>query len=143
MEHSRCHQTVRCKSCRLVTAPKMPPSVFTISSADRCRCFSEAAQQSSRSKHSNPRSFASRKVVWTQTSVVTPHRIKFLMPLMRSMSSKSVDAKAPFPGLSMMGSSSLGRSSGMTSWPGSPRTSNRPRGPRSPIPIPEGLLRER
>ena len=29
------------------------------------------------------------------------------------------------------------------SWPGSPRTRNRPRGPGSPIPAPPGLFRDR
>ena len=51
---------------------------------------SVAPQQSSSNKHSKPRSLASRMVVWTQTSVVMPLRIKFLTPRRCSINSRSV-----------------------------------------------------
>jgi len=126
-----------------VVAPKIPPSILTESQVAAASETSLAAVPSSTRQQSNPLSIASRIVVDTQTSVVTPATIKFLMPLMRRRSSKSVWAKAPRPGLSMMGSPSMGYSSGIMSWPGSPRINRRPRGPSEPMPRPEALLRER
>lgn len=134
--------TARMSAVKAV-APKMPPSVLTICTAASCKCFSLAAHASSTNKQSNPLSFASLIVVCTQTSVVTPAIIRFFIPFSLSKSSKSVWAKAPRPGLSMMGSLARGHSSGIVMCPGSPRTRRRPKGPRSPIPKPERLLRER
>jgi hypothetical protein len=45
-------------------------------------------------RHSKPRSFASRMVVWTQTSVVMPVRMRLSMPLVRRISSRSVAQNA-------------------------------------------------
>lgn len=131
------------KSSTLDTAPNIPPSIFTDSIALMCRDGSLAAVPSSRTTQSNPRSLASRMVVDTQTSLVTPAMTRFLTPLFRRRSSKSVCAKALRPGLSMTGSPGIGYSSSTVSWPGSPRTRRRPRGPGEPMPTPEALFRER
>lgn len=92
----------------LAVAPKIPPSIFTDSQVLTCSEGSPAAVPSSRRTQSNPLSFASLIVVETQTSVVTPAMIKFLIPLFRSRSSKSVCANAPRPGLSITGSPRIG-----------------------------------
>ena len=92
----------------LVVAPKIPPSILTESQVLTCRAGSPAAVPSSRSTQSNPRSFASLIVVETQTSVVTPAMTRFLMPLFRKRSSKSVWANALRPGLSITGSPRAG-----------------------------------
>lgn len=135
------------KTCRtsssFAVAPKIPPSALTESKAPTQRASSLATVQSSTSTQSKALSFASRMVLDTQTSVVTPHITRFLMPLMRRSSSKSVCAKAERPGLSMIGSFSRGYNLLTMSWPGSPRTKRRPSGPLSPIPRPEGLSLER
>ena len=56
------------------TAPNTPLCIFTIFIAAAWLPGSVAPQQSSSSRHSKPRSFASRIVVCTQTSVVMPVR---------------------------------------------------------------------
>lgn len=134
---------IAARSLAVDTAPKMPPSSFKLSTVARCKASALAAQHSSTNKQSKPRSLASRIVVLTQTSVVTPTKARFRTPLTLNNNSKSVLAKAPFPGFSITGSPILGYSSGMVSWPGSPRTRRRPRDPSSPMPKPEALLRER
>lgn len=138
----------------------MPPSQVMLSSAASCSRTSAAAHTSPTTKQSNPRSLASRRVLCTQTSVVTPATNRFLTPARRSSSSRSVCAKAPRPGLSIIGSvrasgyvdvdisescndCSKGWSSGIVACPSSPRMRRRPRGPRSPMPRPDGLARER
>lgn len=131
------------KSSSFVVAPKIPPSALTDSRAPIRRDSSLATVQSSTSTQSNALSLASRIVLDTQTSVVTPHKTRFLIPLMRRINSKSVCAKAERPGLSTIGSFSRGYSSLTMSWPGSPRTKRRPKGPLSPMPRPEGLSLER
>jgi hypothetical protein len=111
---SRCHHdsvapAIATKtSFNLAVDPKMPPSVLIISTAAWWRFCSLAAQQSSMSRQSNPRSFPSRIVVWTQTSVVTPQTNILETPFIRSNDSKSVCAKVPLPGLSITCSPSLG-----------------------------------
>ncbi len=70
-------------------------------------------------------------------------KTKFRTPLSRSKLSKSVCANAPLPGLSSTISPATGYSSGMVSWPRSPRMRRRPRGPGELMPRAEGLLRER
>jgi hypothetical protein len=52
--------------------------------------------------HSKPRSFASRIVVCTQTSVVIPVRTMLRMPRVFRISSRSVAQNDPLPGLSMI-----------------------------------------
>ncbi len=47
--------------------------------------LSVAAQQSSINTHSKPRSFASRIVVWTQTSVLTPGEADEVLGMLRAM----------------------------------------------------------
>src|SRR5690606_37193369 len=118
------------------TAPKTPPCIFTICNAASWLPLSVAAQQSSSRRHSKPRSLASRMVVWTQTSVVSPQRIRLSMPRVRSTSSRSVAQNEPLPGLSMMTSPSSGCSLGMISQPGSLRTGLGAQGAGSPIPDP-------
>ena len=100
--------TVAMRSAAFPTAPKMPPSSLTDSRVLKWIAWVAAAVPSSRIRQSKPLSLASRMVVETQTSVVTPQMTKCLMPLLRRMRSKSVWAKAPLPGLSMMGSPSIG-----------------------------------
>ena len=125
----------------VATAPNTPPCILIIFSAWSWLLLSVAAQQSSISTHSKPRSLASRMVVWTQTSVVMPVSTMFSMPRSRSINSRSVAQNEPLPGLSMIGSPGSGARSGMISQPASPRTSTRPHGPGSPIPAP--IWRER
>lgn len=57
------------------TAPNTPPCFWTMLTAAAWLAGSVAAQQSSRSRHSYPMSLATRMVVWTHTSVVTPAKI--------------------------------------------------------------------
>ncbi len=116
------------------TEPNTPPCIFTILIAARWLPGSVAPQQSSSSRHSKPRSLASRMVVCTQTSVVMPVSTMLRKPRVRSISSRSVAQNEPLPGLSMIGSPAFGASSGMISQPGSPRTRIRPHGPGSPMP---------
>lgn len=130
-------------SSSLAVAPKMPPSALIESRAPIQRACSLATVQSSTSTQSKALSFASRIVLDTQTSVVTPQITRFVIPLMRKSSSKSVCANAERPGLSITGSFSRGHSSATISWPGSPRTRRRPSAPSSPMPRPEGLSLER
>ena len=86
------------------TAPNTPPCILTILSAARWLPWSVAPQQSSSSRHSKPRSLASRMVVCTQTSVVMPVSTRLSMPRVRRISSRSVAQNEPLPGLSMIGS---------------------------------------
>ena len=111
------------------TAPNTPPCILTILTAAAWLPASVAAQQSSSSTHSKPRSLASRMVVCTHTSVVMPVSTMLRMPLVCSSSSRSVAQNEPLPGLSMIGSPGAGASSGMISQPGSPRTRMLPHGP--------------
>jgi hypothetical protein len=96
------------KSAEVATAPNTPPCILTILIAAAWLPASVAPQQSSSSRHSKPRSFASRIVVWTQTSVVMPVSTMLSMPFVRSISSRSVAQKLPLPGLSMIGSPGRG-----------------------------------
>ena len=84
------------------TAPKTPPCIVTILIAASWLPLSVAPQQSSSTKHSKPRSFASRIVVDTHTSVVMPQITKLAIPRVRKINSKSVAQKLPLPGLSIM-----------------------------------------
>jgi len=127
----------------VATAPKIPPSISTDSMVESRRPVVAAAVASVTKRQSNPRSFASRMVLDTQTSVVTPTSNRFLIPRIRRTCSKSVWANAPRPGLSIIISSGKGLSSGITSCPTSPRMRNLPSGPLSPMPNRRGLLRER
>src|SRR5260221_300751 len=115
-------------------APNTPPCIVTILIAARWLPSSVAPQQSSISRHSKPRSLASRIVVCTQTSVVMPVSRMLSMPRWRRISSRSVAQNEPLPGLSMIGSPASGLSSGMMPQPASPRTRMRPRGPGAPMP---------
>mmetsp|Transcript_22375 Transcript_22375/g.55280 ORF Transcript_22375/g.55280 Transcript_22375/m.55280 type:complete len:310 (-) Transcript_22375:639-1568(-) len=126
-------------------APKTPPCMCTILMAAAWFAGSVAAVPSSSSRHSYPRSFASRIVVCTHTSVVMPPRMRRLTPHDRSTRSMSVLAKVPLPGLSMMSSPGRGASSGIRFHPGSPRVRILPQGPASPMPMPPPacLLRQR
>jgi hypothetical protein len=123
--------------------PNIPPSVIVISTLAECSAGTVAPHASSTRRHSYPLSAASRIVVCTQISVHTPHKIKFLTPLLRNNSSKSVKVNAPFVGLSITGSLSRGVNSGIIRWPRVPRMRSRPRGPSSPMPRLLGLLRLR
>lgn len=73
----------------------------------------------------------------------SPAKTKFRTPFSLSKFSNSVCANAPFPGLSSTTSPACGYSSGMVSWPRSPRIRRRPSGPGEPMPSADGLLRER
>src|SRR5882724_7727194 len=101
------------RACELATAPNTPPCISTILSAARWLPLSVAPVQSSSTRHSKPRSLASRMVVCTQTSVVMPVSTRLSMPLVRSISSRSVAQNEPFPGLSMITSPGRGERSGM------------------------------
>mmetsp|Transcript_18898 Transcript_18898/g.64366 ORF Transcript_18898/g.64366 Transcript_18898/m.64366 type:complete len:341 (+) Transcript_18898:278-1300(+) len=120
----------------VATAPKTPCCMVTILHAASWFPLSVAPVPSVSSRHSYPRSFASRIVVCTHTSVVIPPRMSLLTPQLRRTRSRSVAQNEPFPGLSMTSSPGRGASSGMISQPGSPRTRTRPHGPRDPIPAP-------
>ncbi len=115
------------------SAPKTPSSTVTMCSAARCASASPEPQASRATRHSKPRSLASRRVQWTQTSVVTPARISARMPWAARMAARSVPQKALFAVLSMMNSPGAGASSGMIWNPGSPRMRKRPSGPGLPI----------
>jgi hypothetical protein len=82
--------SVASKACDVACAPNTPPCMVIIFSAARWLPWSVAAVQSDSSRHSKPRSFASRIVVCTHTSVVMPARIRFSMPRVRRISSRSV-----------------------------------------------------
>ena len=120
----------------VVVEPNTPPCLLIIEMAAAWFAGSVAAQQSSNSKHSYPISLAFLIVVWTQTSVVTPARIKLEIPLVLKTRSKFVPTKLPFPGLSMTTSVGNGATSGMISHPGSPFTKIRPQGPSDPMAAP-------
>src|SRR5258707_4603349 len=137
------HDMASMMAAELPTAPNTPPCISTLLSAARWLPLSVAPVQSSRIRHSKPRSLASRIVVWTQTSVVMPVRMMLSMPRVRSISSRSVAQNEPLPGLSITGSPLAGASSGMISQPGSPRTRIRPHGPGSPMPAPICCERQR
>src|SRR4029077_4660231 len=83
------HEIAPIRSADVATAPNTPPCILIIFSAWSWLLLSVAAQQSSTSTHSKPRSLASRIVVWTQTSVVMPVSTMFSMPRSRSISSRS------------------------------------------------------
>ena len=72
------------------TQPKIPPWAAIIRSATSWNSGKYEPQQSSSTRHSKPRSLASRTVVCTHTSVVTPVTISDLTPRLRSISSRSV-----------------------------------------------------
>ena len=57
------------------------------------------------------------------------------MPRFCRIACRSVAKNAPLPGLSITGSPAAGYSSGMMSWPASPRTRMRPIGPASPMQV--------
>src|SRR5208282_3866196 len=63
--------------------PKMPPWALIISRATRWNSGKYEATASSTTRQSNPRSFASRTVVWTHTSVVTPTTRRNRIPFTR------------------------------------------------------------
>src|SRR5262245_52947481 len=138
-----CHAIASISAGEVATAPNTPPCILIILIAWSWLPLSVAPQQSSSSRHSKPRSLASRMVVWTQTSVVMPVSTTFSMPRSRSISSRSVAQNEPFPGLSMIGSPAAGARSGMMFQPASPRTRMRPHGPGSPMPAPMRRERQR
>src|ERR1700722_15289080 len=140
---TRAHGSAATSAAERDTAPNTPPCILTILIAARWLPWSVAPQQSSSSKHSKPRSLASRMVVCTHTSVVMPVRMMLSMPRWRRISSRSVAQNDPLPGLSMTISPCAGASSGMISQPGSPRTRMRPHGPGPPIPAPMRRERQR
>ena len=77
LDADRLHQPSPARNVALsLTAPKTPPCILIICNAAAWLPASVAPQQSASSRHSNPRSFASRIVVWTQTSVVIPVSIR-------------------------------------------------------------------
>mmetsp|Transcript_12602 Transcript_12602/g.40359 ORF Transcript_12602/g.40359 Transcript_12602/m.40359 type:complete len:247 (+) Transcript_12602:1213-1953(+) len=124
-------------------APKTPPCIVTILCAAAWLPLSVAPVPSVMRQHSNPRSFASRIVVCTHTSVVMPPSSSRWQPVVRSRCSRSVAKKEPLPGLSMISSLGSGLSSSISSQPGSPRTSTRPHGPGCPISVPIAVDRSR
>src|SRR6478609_3880791 len=64
----RCtHASASTNSLELATAPNTPPCILIILIACSWLPLSVAPQQSSSNRHSKPRSFASRMVVWTHT----------------------------------------------------------------------------
>src|SRR5690242_1537627 len=89
------HATASITAAELATAPNTPPCISTILSAARWLPMSVAPVQSSRIRHSKPRSLASRMVVCTHTSVVMPVSTKLSMPRVRSISSRSVAQNDP------------------------------------------------
>ena len=84
-------------------------------------------------QHSKPRSLASRNVVSKQHSVVTPQMMRCVIAFAFNLSIKLVLKKAPLPGLSTTTSPGIGCNSSIMSWPFSPRTSNLPMFPLSPM----------
>src|ERR1700712_4662090 len=62
-----------------LTQPKIAPCALIISSADFWNSGKYEPTQSAGMMHSYPRSLASRTVVVTQTSVVTPHTMSVLI----------------------------------------------------------------
>src|SRR5262249_41050164 len=76
------------RSAELVTAPNTPFCIVTILTAASWLPRSVAPQQSARSRHSKPRSLASRMVVCTHTSVVMPVSTRLAMPRVRRISSR-------------------------------------------------------
>jgi hypothetical protein len=71
-------------------APNTPPCMVTIFSAAWWLPGSVAPVQSVSSRHSYPRSLASRIVVCTHMSVVMPVRMRWVTPRVRSTRSRSV-----------------------------------------------------
>src|SRR5262245_30193133 len=134
--HQPIFPSVSSKAADGAMAPKTPPCIVTILIAARWLPGSVAPAQSSRRRHSKPRSFASRIVVCTQTSVVMPVSTRLTIPRVREIRSRSVAQNEPLPGLSMITSPGGGGGSGMRSQPGSPRTRTWPQGPGSPMPAP-------
>src|SRR5258708_25968268 len=137
------HDIASITAVELATAPNTPPCISTIFSAARWLPLSVAPVQSSKIRHSKPRSLASRMVVCTQTSVVMPVSTMLSIPRVRSISSRSVAQNEPLPGLSITRSPAAGARTGMISHPASPRTRIRPHGPGSPMPAPIWRLRQR
>jgi hypothetical protein len=76
---------------------------------------------------------ASRTVVCTHTSVVTPVTIRLVIPRASSSAPNVVPWNDPLPGLSITSSPGAGARSSMMSWPYSPRTRMRPLGPGAPM----------
>ena len=72
------------------TQPTMPPWALIICSADSWNCGKYDPVQSARTRQSKPRSLASRAVVCTHTSVVTPVRTRCVTPRARRIVSRSV-----------------------------------------------------
>src|ERR1700712_1455364 len=72
------------------TQPKMPPCALIMRKPISWNSGKYEAQQSPGTMHRKPRSFASRTVVCTHTSVVTPHTIKLSMPLCNRIEYRSV-----------------------------------------------------
>src|SRR5262245_24859756 len=72
------------------TEPKMPPCALIILRPMSWNSGKYDAQQSDSTMQRKPRSLASRTVVLTQTSVVTPHTSSVSMPRFLSISSRSV-----------------------------------------------------
>jgi hypothetical protein len=77
-------------SPEVAVQPKMPFCAAIIRRAVSWNSGAYDAVPSSTTTHSKPRSLASRTVVWTHTSVVTPQTIRWVIPAVRRMSSKSV-----------------------------------------------------
>src|ERR1700722_16850067 len=133
---TRAHGSAATSAAERDAAPNTPPCILTILIAAKWLPWSVAPQQSSSSRHSKPRSLASRMVVCTHTSVEMPVSPMLRRPGVRRLSSRSVAQNEPLPGLSMIASPGFGASSGMISQPGSPRPRMRPHGPGSPMPGP-------
>src|ERR1700730_828560 len=72
------------------TQPKMPPCALIMRSPISWNSGKYDPTQSSRTRQSKPRSLASRTVVLTHTSVVTPQTISCRMPRCRRIASRSV-----------------------------------------------------
>ena len=82
-----------------LTAPNTPPCILIMCSAAAWLPASVAPQQSDSSRHSKPRSLASRIVVWTQTSVVMPVRMMLPMPSRAQDQFQVGGVEAAFAGL--------------------------------------------
>ncbi|PIL33528.1 hypothetical protein GSI_04151 [Ganoderma sinense ZZ0214-1] len=114
--------------------PKSPSYDEIIASDAAPYPASKPPVQSPSTQHWNPRSLASRAVVVTQHSVVTPTTSRCVTPRAISLRWRLELQNAPLPGLSTTTSPGRGRSSSTMSCPCCPRTSSRPMGPCSPMP---------
>ena len=81
------------------TQPKMPPWAAIISRPTRWNSGKYEPTQSASTRHSYPRSLASRTVVCTQTSVVTPVTTRLVMPRSASRSPKVGGVERALAGL--------------------------------------------